>query len=48
MNSHIAPAVPDSSSPAAKPDMPHVSGASGPRRSDHWPASTIANRLVVK
>ncbi|CAM5268060.1 hypothetical protein SVIOM74S_02258 [Streptomyces violarus] len=28
--------------------MPVVSGASGPRGSDHWPESTMANRLVVK
>lgn len=48
MNSHIAPAVPDSTSPAAKVAMPVVSGASGPRRSDHCPESTIPNRLVVK
>ncbi len=48
MNVHIAPAVPDSSSPAAKPAMPVVSGPSGPRRSAHCPASTMPNRLVVK
>lgn len=48
MNGHIAPAVPESSRPTAKEAMPQVSGASGPRRSDHWPESTIPNRLVVK
>ncbi|CAM5452016.1 hypothetical protein STENM223S_05728 [Streptomyces tendae] len=48
MNSHIEPAVPPISSPAAKEAMPQVSGASGPRRSDHWPDSTMPNRLVVK
>jgi hypothetical protein len=48
MNTHIAPAVPDSSSPAPKEAMPVVSGARGPCRSDHCPASTIPNRLVVK
>ncbi len=48
MNSHIAPAVPDSTRPAAKAAIPPVSGASGPRRSDHCPESTIPNRLVVK
>ncbi len=48
MNSHIVPAVPDSTRPTAKAAMPEVSGASGPRRSDHWPESTIPKRLVVK
>ncbi|CAM5432761.1 hypothetical protein SFUMM280S_05518 [Streptomyces fumanus] len=48
MNSHIAPAVPDSTSPAAKLPIPQVSGPIGPRRSDHCPDSTIPNRLVVK
>lgn len=41
-------AVPDSSSPAANAPIPAVSEASGPSRSDHCPASTIPNRLVVK
>ncbi|CAM5733931.1 hypothetical protein SALBM311S_11265 [Streptomyces alboniger] len=48
MNSHIAVAVPANSSPAAKAAMPVVSAPSGPLRSDHCPASTIPNRLVVK
>ncbi len=48
MNSHIAPAVPASTRPAAKEAMPAVSGPSGPLRSDHWPDSTMPNRLVVK
>ncbi len=48
MKTHIAPAVPDSSSPAPKEAMPADNGPSGPRRSDHCPASTIPNRLVVK
>ncbi len=46
--SHIAPAVPDSTSPAAKAPIPAVSAPSGPRRSAHCPASTMPNRLVVK
>lgn len=48
MNTHIAPAVPDSNSPAPKEAMPVVNGPRGPRRSDHCPDSTIPNRLVVK
>ena len=48
MKSHMTPAVPDNSSPAAKAAIPVVSGPSGPFRSDHCPASTIPKRLVVK
>lgn len=48
MNCHIDPAVPASSSPAAKAPMPQASEPSGPPRSDHWPASTMPKRLVVK
>lgn len=44
----MAVAVPDNSSPAAKAAIPPVNAPSGPRRSDHCPASTIPNRLVVK
>lgn len=44
----MVPAVPDSSSPAAKAVIPVVSGARGPSRSAHCPANTIPNRLVVK
>lgn len=44
----MPPAVPDSSSPAANAPMPEASEPSGPSRSDHCPASTIPNRLVVK
>lgn len=48
MNIHMVPAVPASSSPAAKAPIPAVTGPSGPLRSAHCPASTIPNRLVVK
>ncbi len=44
----MTPAVPASSRPAPKAAIPAVSAPSGPRRSDHCPASTIPNRLVVK
>ncbi len=44
----MTPAVPDSSSPAPKEEIPTANGPRGPRRSDHCPASTIPNRLVVK
>jgi hypothetical protein len=47
-NVPIVPAVPLTTSPAAKAAIPAVSGASGPLRSHHWPLTTIASSEVVK
>lgn len=41
-------AVPQMTSPAAKPPMPATSGGSGPLRSDHWPLRTMEKSEVVK
>lgn len=47
-NTHMAPAVPEITSPEAKAAIPTVSGRSGPCRSAHWPTRTMPKRLVVK
>ncbi len=47
-NTHMTPAVPAHTSPAAKAPIPTASGRRGPCRSHPCPARTIPNRLVVK
>ncbi len=48
MNIPMVPAPPATSSPTPNAAIPLNSGASGPRRSHHSPASAMANRLAVK